>query len=79
MAASPTWIVTLAGDRPAAEVAAALAKAGFSATSVMAEIGVITGRCPAAKVARLRTIAGVADIAADAPVDVGPPDSPKTW
>ena len=79
MPASPTWIVTIAGDHPAAEVAAALTRAGFETTSVLAEIGVITGRCPAAKVAALRKVAGVVDVAADAPVDVGPPGSPRTW
>ena len=73
------WIVTTDGHTPAADVAAALAGAGFEATSVLTEIGVITGRCTPAKVAQLRKLPGVAGIAADGPVDVGPPGSPRTW
>lgn len=75
----PSWIVTVASGHAGADVAAALAKAGFKVETTLGEIGVITGRCAAQKVAALRQLAGVADIAADQPVDVGPPGSPRTW
>ena len=81
-AAKPTaaqWIVTISGDCAVADVALALKKAGFAVGEVMAEIGVISGRCAEAKLATLRKLPGVADIAPDGPVDIGPPGSPDTW
>jgi hypothetical protein len=70
----PTWIITASGDRPVAEVAADLRKAGLVVSSLLAEIGVITGQCTAAQAAALRKVAGVGDVTPDAPVDIGPPD-----
>ena len=75
----PTWIVTTSGERPLAEVAAALTKVGFDVGAVLAEIGVITGRCAKGKVAALRALPGVAEVAPDAPVNIGPPGSPQNW
>jgi hypothetical protein len=77
--AHPTWIVTTSGQRPLAEVAADLKKAGFEIGTVMNEIGIITGRAAPAKVDALRKTEGVADIAADREIDIGPPGSPDTW
>ncbi len=74
MSDKPTWIITASGDRPVADVAADLRKAGLVVSSLMAEIGVITGQCSKAQAAALRKVAGVADVAPDAPVDIGPPD-----
>jgi hypothetical protein len=76
---TPTWIVTTSGERPVAEIAAALAKAGLEGVSVLAEIGVISGRCAKSKLSALRKVAGVSEIAPDAPVNIGPPGSPHTW
>ena len=75
MPATPptTWIITATGERPVSELVAALRKAGLVVGTVMAEIGVITGRCSKAQAAALRKLPGVADVAADAPVDIGPP------
>ncbi len=69
----PTWIITASGDRPVAAIATDLRKAGLVVSSVMAEIGVITGQCTKAQAAALRKVAGVADVSPDAPVDIGPP------
>ena len=73
MSVTPTWIITASGERPVAEVVADLRKAGLVVGSLLAEIGVITGQCTQAQAAALRKVAGVADVAPDAPVDIGPP------
>ena len=75
MPATPptTWIITATGERPMPELVAGLRKAGLVVSTVMAEIGVITGRCSKAQAAALRKMPGVADVAPDAPVDIGPP------
>ena len=72
----PTRIVTTSGAKPVAEVAAALKKAGFEVGEVMHEIGIISGRAAKSSVGALRKTAGVADIAPDSAVSVGPPDAP---
>ena len=69
----PTWVITASGDRPGAAVAADLRKAGLVVSSLLAEIGVITGQCTEAQAAALRKVAGVADVSPDAAVDIGPP------
>lgn len=70
----PIWIITASGERPVAELCADLRQAGLVITELMAEIGVITGHCTAAQADALRQVPGVADVAPDAPVDIGPPD-----
>lgn len=79
MAQRRTWIVTLSGERKPAEVKRDLAAAGFAVGEVMEAIGVITGTADEAAVRRARTIKGVADIAPDTAVDIGPPGSDRTW
>ncbi|WP_439579411.1 hypothetical protein [Elioraea sp.] len=79
MAKRKTWIVTLSGERKPAEVRSELAAAGFAVRDVLDAIGVITGEADAASVARARKIKGIADIAADTQVGIGPPESDKTW
>ena len=69
----PTWIITASGERPVAELAAELRKAGLVVSSLLAEIGVITGQCTPAQANALRKVPGVADVSPDAPVDIGPP------
>ena len=68
-----TWIITASGERPVADVVADLRKGGLVVGNLMAEIGVVTGQCTAAQAKALRKVAGVADVAPDAPVDIGPP------
>ena len=70
---TPTWIITATGDRPVAEVVTDLRKAGLVVGNLLAEIGVVTGRCTPAQAAALRKVAGVADVSPDAPIDIGPP------
>jgi hypothetical protein len=74
-----TWIVTLTGDRPVGEVRKALVAAGFNVEQVLEAIGSITGKGTAATAAKLRRIKGVADVAPDHAVGIGPPDSDTTW
>jgi hypothetical protein len=79
MAQRRTWIVTLSGDRKAAEVKRDLAAAGLSVGEVMEAIGVITATGDEAAAGRARAVAGVADVAPDTTVDIGPPGSDRTW
>lgn len=72
------WVVTLSGDRPAEEVRRDLVAAGFTVGAVLEAIGVITGEADAAAVEKARRIKGIADIAPDRPVDIGPPGD-TTW
>ena len=51
-----TWIITATGDRPVAELATDLRKAGLVVGSLLAEIGVITGQCSKAQAAALRKV-----------------------
>lgn len=73
------WIVTLSPDRRAGEVAADLAAIGFSVGEILEEIGCITGTAPEDVVVRVRHIAGVANVAPDLQVNLGPPESGRTW
>ena len=79
MADEKRWVVTLSSDRPAGEVRKDLAEAGFAVDQLLGEIGVITGRCSDAVAGKARAIAGIADIAPDLPIDIGPPGSPHSW
>lgn len=79
MPEAPTWIVTVSGERALGEVVADLAQGGFETLSVLAEIGVITGRCAAARVPALRSLPGVIAMTLDAGVAIGPPGAPGTW
>ncbi|MBX9700490.1 MAG: hypothetical protein K2X74_13710 [Acetobacteraceae bacterium] len=74
-----TWIVTLDGARPVAEVARALAAAGFTVEQVLDAIGSITGTADEATAARVQSLPGVSDVARDQPVDIGPPGARETW
>ena len=68
-----TWIVPATGERPVAELVSDLRQAGLVVSSLLAEIGVVTGQCSKAQAAALRKVAGVADVSPDAPIDIGPP------
>jgi hypothetical protein len=79
MSSSKVWIVTTSGDRPIAAVAKDLAAAGFQVDSVLDAIGMITGRCSVKAIASVKRVKGVSAVEADAPVDIGPPDSQQSW
>lgn len=78
-AAKREWIVTLSGDRPIGTIAKELGTAGLSKQTVLKEIGSITGAASDKDAAKLRKVRGVADVSPSQPIDIGPPDSDKTW
>jgi hypothetical protein len=69
------WVVTLAPGTAAGPAGAALARAGLQVDQVLDAIGVITGSGAANLGAALRQIEGVADVAVQAAIDIGPPDA----
>jgi hypothetical protein len=70
------FVVTVSGDRHINEVARDLKASGFQVGQVLDAIGVVTGSAPATQAAKLRRVAGVKDVSADQPVDIGPPGAP---
>ncbi len=75
--AAPTeWVVTLSPGTAVKPAGAALAKAGLRVDQVLDAIGVITGSGAAGLGAKLRQVPGVADVAEQARIDIGPPDAP---
>ena len=72
-------IVTASAERPIGDVAKDLTKAGFKVSQVLGEIGSIIGSCEPQHLKKLRAIRGVSDVSLSGSVDIGPPDSPKTW
>lgn len=78
-AAKREWIVTLSGDRPIGTIAKELGTAGLTRQTVLKEIGSITGAASDKDVAKLRKVRGVADVSPSEQIDIGPPDSDKTW
>lgn len=73
------WIITTDRVRPVGDVSRDLAEAGFAADRVLEEVGCITGAADEKNLAKLRKVPGVVDVTPDAPVDIGPPNSPETW
>lgn len=76
MIGSTAWIITTSDERPISAIALDLTRAGFSVGSVLEEIGSITGTADPQLLAKLRTIAGVIDVAPELGFDIGPPDAP---
>ncbi|MGZ5444437.1 MAG: hypothetical protein ACXW5U_25185 [Thermoanaerobaculia bacterium] len=72
---SKDWVVTTSGERPIEEVAKDLRKKGLKVDYVLDAIGQITGVGSDAIAAKLRKVKGVADVSANVPVDIGPPDA----
>jgi hypothetical protein len=68
-------IVTLSGDRPIREVTRDLKAAGLTIDQILTATGIVTGSADEKSLARLKRVKGVADISADNPVDIGPPDA----
>ena len=79
MPSQKDWIVTTSSDRPIADITKDLKDAGFSVRQVNEEINSISGAAADHAVTKLRGIRGVVDVSEDTPVDIGPPDSDKTW
>lgn len=79
MSKTRRWVITASGERAFSEVADDIRKAGFKVGEALEEIGVFTGDADDAAVAKLRKLRGVADVAPDEDIDIGPPGSPKTW
>ncbi len=79
MPSSSQWIVTTSPERPVAEVASELAKAGLDVEQVLDEIGCVIGRGGPDLVPRLKAVRGVADVSRGTGIDIGPPGSDTTW
>ncbi len=79
MAGVRKWVVTTSGQRPLADVQAELEQNGFAVENSLAEIGILTGSGDDETIDRLRGIDGVADVAPDTPIDIGPPGGKLTW
>jgi hypothetical protein len=79
MSKTKSWVITASGERAFSEVANDLKKAGFKVGQALEEIGVFTGDADDAAVKKLKKVRGVADVAPDEKIDIGPPGSPKTW
>ena len=73
MSGKQGWTVTLDGTRAAADVVAALRKTGFTGVQVLEAIGVVTGTAERPAAGRARQLKGVADVAEDMAVNIGPP------
>jgi len=73
------WVVTTSAERPIAEVAKELSKAGFAIDRTLDQIGVITGKSDEQAAGKARAIRGVADVSPETRVDIGPPNSRDTW
>ncbi len=74
-----TWVVTTSRDRPLADIAKDLSRAGFAIDQTLEQIGVFTGKSDDKAVGKARAIRGVADVSPDQPVNIGPPNSRDTW
>ena len=79
MADKKKWVVSISGDRPINEVKKKLTEAGFAVEQVLDEIGSITGSAGDSVAKSVRSIPGVADVAPETSIDIGPPDAPVTW
>ncbi len=77
------FVITTDSTRPIDDVARELAAAGLDKVQTLREIGVIAGHAAGSAEARFRAIAGVSNVAFDAPVRVEPPESDpldrSTW
>lgn len=78
MAKRKKWVVTTQG-RSFAEVRKDLGDAGFSVDHGLEDIGVFTGDADDETAEKIRGLKGVTDVSPDAPIDIGPPGSSKTW
>lgn len=79
MATNSSWVVTTSGERPLEAITTELKQQGFAVEQVLGEIGCITGKASPDVANKLRQVAGVADVAPESGIDIGPPDAPVTW
>lgn len=79
MSSGKRWVVTMSSDRSLDDVKKNLSESGFAVDQVLDEIGCITGSGSDDVAKKLRGIPGVADVSAETPIDIGPPDAPVTW
>jgi hypothetical protein len=79
MAEDKNWIVTASGEQPVEEVTAALEAEGFTIGHVFDAIGSISCSAPEDAAERARALPGVADVAPDTSIDIGPPGDSDTW
>jgi hypothetical protein len=68
-------IVTLSGKRAISEVTRDLKAAGLKVEQILDTTGIVTGSADEKSLAKLKRVKGVADVSADHPVDIGPPDA----
>ena len=68
-------IVTLSPDRDIRAAVRDLKAAGMTVDQVLEATKIVTGTADAKSTAKLRKVKGVADVSADHPVDIGPPDA----
>jgi len=70
------WVVTTTGNRALPQIQREMTTAGFHVDQVLAEIGCLIGSATDDVAAKVRSIAGVADVSPEPPpIDIGPPDS----
>jgi hypothetical protein len=74
-----TWVITTSKDRPLADIAKDLSKAGFAIDQTLDQIGVLTGKSDDNVVRKARAIRGVTDVSPEHTIDIGPPNSRDTW
>jgi len=77
--AHKTWVITTSADRPIADIAKDLSKAGFKIDQTLEQIGVITGNSDEKAVGKARAVRGVTDVSPEHEINIGPPNSRDTW
>lgn len=73
MAGKKSWVITTDGPGALAAVAKAVRASGGQVQSQLNELGVLVARGSATQARAWAALAGVADVAADSSVDIGPP------
>jgi hypothetical protein len=74
-----TFNITVEDTRPIHLIQQDLEAAGLQDVQVLEAIGVISGSADEDHLARLQSVAGVSDVAADVFIDLGPPGADVTW
>ncbi len=79
MANETKWIVTTSSYRPIQDIAQDLADAGLENIQILHEIGIVTGSKDESIEEKLRKVPGVKDVSRDTSIEIGPPNSEKSW